>query len=519
MDASGVGGVGGAHAGVTASELMLNALRRHGPRRCLTSSGITWSYRQLAGEVAAYCRRINQAGVEPRGGIAILSRNRPEVLAVMLAALIGGYRYTSLHPLGSFEDHAFILQDAEIQLLVFGPEQLERAGRLCKEGRVAQTLAIGNVDPTPDESAVPQPPLFPHGELELAWLVYTGGTTGRPKGVMLPHRVIVQNILMTLAEWDWPEEIRFLAVTPLSHAAGLIALSVFVRGGSVCVLPLADPALVLRRIAEERITATFVVPSLLYRLLDEPSLSTADIGSLKLVIYGASPISPERLREALNRFGPIFQQAYGQAEVPNTATILRKHEHDPSIPGRLISCGQPVSGVRLQIHDEEGREVPAGQLGEICVQGRLVMEGYWKLPEATAEALRGGWLNTGDIGRQDQDGFVYMVDRSKDMVVSGGFNVYPREVEDVLMTHPRVRMAAVIGVPDDRWGEAVKALVVTSGDVDAQELIQLVREKKGPVYAPKSVEFLAEIPLTPLGKPDKKALRSRYWAGRDRLVH
>jgi fatty-acyl-CoA synthase len=275
-------------------------------------------------------------------------------------------------------------------------------------------------------------------------------------------------------------------------------------------------------VARHRATMTFLVPTMIYRLLDEPGLDAAALAGLEVVIYGAAPISPARLAEAVRRFGPVFMQLYGQTEAPNAITALRRADHDPDRhPERLASCGVPIGPSRVALLDEDGREVPHGEVGEICVRGPLVTAGYWNRPEETAHAYRHGWLHTGDMARSDADGFLYIVDRSKDMIVTGGFNVFPREIEDVLTTHPAVAAAGVIGVPDPQWGEAVKAVVVLrpGASVDAAELIALVREAKGPVQAPKSVEFVDALPVTGLGKPDKKALRARYWGGAARAVN
>jgi fatty-acyl-CoA synthase len=274
-------------------------------------------------------------------------------------------------------------------------------------------------------------------------------------------------------------------------------------------------------VERHRVTCTFLVPTMIYVLLDHPGIAAADLSSLELVIYGASPMSPARLAEGMRRLGPVFMQLYGQSEAPNCITVLHSYEHDPERhPERLASCGTPVGTSQVRLLDEAGRQVPVGEVGEICVRGPLVMQGYWNKPEETAKALRHGWLYTGDMARCDADGFIYIVDRSKDMIISGGFNVFPREVEDVLTRHPAVAAAAVIGVPDPKWGEAVKAVVVLKPGASAQpeELIALVREHKGPVQAPKSVEFVDALPVTGLGKPDKKALRANYWVGQARGV-
>jgi fatty-acyl-CoA synthase len=252
-----------------------------------------------------------------------------------------------------------------------------------------------------------------------------------------------------MTEWDWHEEPRFLISTPLSHAGAAFFMPSLLKGGSVVVLPGFDVPTVLETIEKHRITAMMLVPTMIYALLDHPATKVADQSSLKTIYYGASAISPTRLKEAIERFGPIFFQFYGQAECPMTITVMRKEEHDPSNLERLASCGRVVPWVNVALLDDDGNEVPEGQPGEICVQSPLNMKGYWKKPEQTAEAFAGGWLHTGDVARKDEDGFLYIVDRKKDMIVSGGFNVYPREVEDVISQHPAVAAVGVIGVPDE----------------------------------------------------------------------
>jgi fatty-acyl-CoA synthase len=278
---------------------------------------------------------------------------------------------------------------------------------------------------------------------------------------------------------------------------------------------------VLETIEKYRITATMLVPTMLYVLLDHPALATTDVSSLKTIYYGAAAISPTRLKEAIERFGPIFFQFFGQTECPMCITSLRKEDHDPTNLERLASCGRPVPWLHVALLDDAGNEVPVGEPGEICVRGPLVMAGYWKKPEQTAEALADGWLHTGDIARRDADGFYYIVDRKKDMIVSGGFNVFPREVEDVISAHPAVAAVAVIGVPDEKWGEAVKAVVVTrpGASVASEELISLVKDHKGSIHAPKSVDFVEALPVSALGKADKKALRAQYWGAAGRQVN
>jgi fatty-acyl-CoA synthase len=305
--------------------------------------------------------------------------------------------------------------------------------------------------------------------------------------------------------------------TPLSHAGAAFFVPVLLKGGTLIVLPRFDPAEVLRTIEEKRITATMLVPSMLYVLLDHPDSRTRDLSSLETVYYGASSINPVRLAEAIDRFGPIFAQYYGQSEAPMVISYLAKGEHDAK---RLTSCGRPSAFLRTALLDENSKPVPPGTPGEICVAGPLLAGGYWHLPEVTAETFTAdGWLHTGDVAREDEDGFWYIVDRTKDMIVTGGFNFFPREVEDVVAEIPAVAQVGVIGVPDEKWGEAVTAVVVlkpgAAVDLDTltAEIQALVRDRKGPVHVPKQVIIAESLPLTGLGKPDKKALRAKHGAG------
>jgi fatty-acyl-CoA synthase len=300
------------------------------------------------------------------------------------------------------------------------------------------------------------------------------------------------------------------------------------KGGSMVVLPKFDPAEVLETIEKHRITSTMLVPSMLYALMDHPDSQTRDLSSLETIYYGAAAINPVRLAEAVRRFGPIFAQYYGQSEAPMVITYLAKADHDPdNHPDRLASCGRPSAFLNTALLGEDDKPVAAGEPGEICVAGPLLAAGYWNLPDATAETFRDGWLRTGDVAREDEDGFWYIVDRTKDMIVTGGFNVFPREVEDVVAEHPAVAQVGVIGVPDEKWGEAVTAVVVLrSGQADdpgavttlTREIQDMVKERKGSVQSPKQVIVTDQLPLTALGKPDKKALRAQYWEGRERAV-
>ena len=278
------------------------------------------------------------------------------------------------------------------------------------------------------------------------------------------------------------------------------------------VVPGFEPVAVMQAIEKHKITSVLMVPTMVLALIDHPRFGEFDLSSLEVIFYGASAFPAARLKEAIAKLGLVFFQFYGQSEAPMSVTVMRRADHLANDPLRLASCGRPTPWVRVALMDDDMKKVPDGQPGEICVQGPLLMGGYLNKPEETEQALSGGWLHTGDVAIKAPDGFLRIVDRKKDMIVTGGFNVFAREVEDVIATHTAVRHVAVIGTPDPKWGETVKAVVVLvpGQSVEAADLIALVRERKGAVQAPKSVEFVDAIPLSPLGKPDKKVLRARY---------
>jgi fatty-acyl-CoA synthase len=505
-------------------ELLARALNQYDDRPAVRLGDEIVTYRGYREQVSCWSQAFKALGLKAGDPISVISRNRVEVLYATGASMMSGLRGTPLHPLGSLDDHAYVLQSAGISTLVFDPALEEHVLALAQKVPGLRLLALGPSSIADDLPALAnafeaQPLDPPHPDPEaIGSLSFTGGTTGRPKGVMGAYRGGAALLQIQMAEWQWPDELRFLIAAPLSHAAAAFTVPVLLRGGSFVVLPGFTPGGWLKAVEEHKITSTMIVPAMLYAILDHPDLPGTDTSSLGTVFYGASAASPARLAQAIERFGPVFYQFYGQNEAPMAITGLRKEEHTPD---KLATCGRPVPWVRAALLDEDGNPVPRGGAGEICVQGPLVMAGYHGLPEETAEAFRGGWLHTGDVAREDDDGYWTIVDRTKDMIVSGGFNVFPREIEDVLTTHSDVSAAAVIGVPDEKWGEAVKAVVVprpgATPDIDA--LIALVRERKGPIHAPKSIELVDALPLTPVGKPDKVALREKYWAGSDRRVH
>ena len=476
--------------------------------------------------VSRYAQALAAAGAGPGTRVGMLSANRPEVLVVTAACLINRHVLVPMHPIGSLDDQLHVVMDAAIEHLVFDPGRFgERAAAIG--AAIGGGCALWSLGPCPAgrdlEAAAatmtPAPLVAPLVEAEEPYrLSYTGGTTGKPKAIVGVHRTGLAVLQIQLAEWEWPARIRQLVCAPLSHAGAAMFLPTLLRGGSMVILPAFDPVAVMEAIERHRITCVMLVPTMIYALLDHPRFGAFDLSSLETIFYGASPMAPARLKEGIERLGPVFFQFYGQVEAPMTISVLRRAEHDPDDPLRLASCGRPVPWVRVALLDDALQEVPDGEPGEICVQGPLVMAGYHRRPEQTAEALAGGWLHTGDVAVRDAGGFLRIVDRKKDMIITGGFNVYPREIEDVLGTHPAVSNCAVIGIPDARWGEAVAAVVALRPGAEpcADALIALVRDRKGAIQAPKSIVFVPALPLTAVGKPDKQRLRAEIATLRDR---
>ncbi len=509
-------------------DLLIRALERNAPKPALYLGDVVLTAGEVRDRISSFIQALASVGVGKGTKASMLSKNRPEVLISMGATIIAGCRNTALSPTVEFDAHRYIIDDAEIEMLVFDPRHFEeRAAQLrdaCPSLRLL--LSLGPSEVGVDilalaEGFAPQPLVAAQVDGDDASsMVYTGGTTGKPKGVVNTFRSGVTLPQIQMSEWQLPDDMRFLVCTPLSHAGAAFFLPTLLRGGALVVLEQFSPAAVLEAVEKHRITATMLVPTMIYMLLDHPDIDTRDLSSLQTVFYGASAMSPSRLREGMEKLGPVFFQFYGQSECGMSIAVMRREEHLPDDPARLASCGRPVPWLDVRLLDDDLNEVPRGELGEICVRGPLVMRGYWNKPEQTEEALRGGWLHTGDVARMDADGFMTIVDRKKDMIVTGGFNVFPREIEDILSADPSVAAVAVVGVPDDKWGEAVKACVVPreGHTIDADALIARVKEELGSVHSPKSVDVIDAIPLTGLGKPDKKALRARYWEGAARMV-
>ena len=364
----------------------------------------------------------------------------------------------------------------------------------------------------------------PEQDGDLLAIFPTGGTTGKSKGVLMNHAAIETWYANYYTHYGYYENSVHLVVAPMTHTAGILGGMHFARGGTNVMMAAVSPEGILQAIQEHGVTHLFLPPTVLYMMLALDNVGDYDVSTLQHFIVGAAPTSLEKLKEAVKVFGPVMTEAYGQVEAPAAIAMKAPWDYidaDGNINDqRLSGIGRPGAFNQVAILDDDGTEVPRGEAGEICIKGRLVTLGYYKNPEATKEARMFGWHHTGDVGVMSDDGYITIVDRKKDMIITGGFNVYPNEVEQVLTEHPAIQEAAVIGIPDDKWGEAVKAIVQPKPgqNVDGDELIAMVKEKLGGVKAPKSVDVMEDLPRSAVGKVLKTELRKPYWEGQGRNV-
>jgi fatty-acyl-CoA synthase len=493
------------------ADLILSALDRRPERVAFrwreNDEPRSLTYRATATQIRSVAAALTALDLPGGSAVALLTGPRPEAFTIMAAACHAGIRFTALHPLAAAHDDDYLLRDSGAAVLIVDGEAF--AARTAAAAARVRVITISELLALAKEANTNATRRGP-----ACYLFYTGGTTGEPKGVILPDRSLIANAQASLA-WDWPRNTQFLLTTPMSHAAGLLVAPGLLHGATFHIHAAFNPEAVIRAIEQDGVNTTFVVPTMLYALLDHPRLPDADLSGLRWVLYGAAPTAPSRLIEARSRFGDVLTQHYGQAEAPNALTMLDRAEHATDDHDRLASCGRPMPGVHVALLDSSGAEVPPGAPGELCVRGPLVMDGYWNKPEQTAEALRGGWLHTGDVAVQGDDGLITIVDRLKDLIITGGFNVYSREVETVLGAHPAVAACAVYGLPDARWGEIVVAAVVLGEgwDASAEDLMEHVRAVKGAVWAPKQIHFRSSLPLTSIGKVDKRGLRQTTKGG------
>lgn len=517
----------------TLKQLYESVLCRYEDTPAITFDGETLTYATLGERSACLANGLLDRGLQPEERVGILLSNRPEYTVTDIALARAGLAKVPLNDMLSASDIEYMLDNSEASTLVFGPPfeetvqsvapEVETLDRLITVGEASVPRLEATHDVDTLESLVDShdavAPKAAVSKSTLAGVFHTGGTTGDPKGVKHTQENLALNALAHAVELNIQPQDRLLLMTPLPHSAGLVMAGGLTQGSHHVIKQGFDAERALATIERESISWTFMVPTMVYRLLDTLEAEAYDTSSLETLVYGAAPMKPDRLREGLDKLGDVFVQLYGQYETPDLITVLPKAAHDPTDEQRLSSCGLPTTMCEVKVVDDDGEELPPGQPGEIMARAAYSMKGYYKMPEKTAEIMEDGWVHTGDIGKRDEDGYFYIVDRDSDVIVSGGMNVYSVTVEDIVQQHEQVANVAVIGVPDDEWGESVKAVVVPEGNtVDETDLQSFCRERLADYEVPKSVDVVDELPTTPYGKLDKKSLREPYWEGQSRQV-
>ena len=513
------------------------AAERFPGRTALIDGQTRLTYGELQSATQQLAHAMRAHGLKDEDRVAIFSVNDARVLVCMLGLMRAGGVWVPINYRNAAEANIAFLNYAEVPWLFYHSSFAEQVREIksqvpslqhaiCIDSKCGTDLSLAAF--MERSEGVPETDWGdPLGNPErLVGLVPTGGTTGPAKGVRVSSAS--WGAYTEMAGHYWNCEVAdpvCLSTAPLSHAAGVVAFAMSTLGATNVILPRFDAGDVLRNIEKHRVTHLFLPPTAFYALLDHPELETFDHSSLRVLLLAASPVSPDRLKRGVEAFGPCICQCYGQTEAPmlmtwldqKTVAAAARGEH----PERLRSCGRATYGVRLGIMDDEGKLLGRNQTGEIVARGSLVTPGYHNLPEETAALRKHNWHHTGDVGYQDEDGYFYIVDRKKDMIISGGFNVFSAEVEACIMAIPEVYECAVVGVPDEKWGEAVKAMVVLRDgkSLHEEEIIAHCKARIGGMKSPKSVELRAEIPKTAAGKINRRLLREPYWSGRDRAVH
>ncbi|WP_340540360.1 acyl-CoA synthetase [Nocardioides sp. GXZ039] len=489
---------------------------------CLTTDGVTSTYAEVQALSHRIAGGLRARGVAPGDTVAILSANDPVAFTAVFGISRAGAVWCPINPRNEAAENRELLELFDCSVLIFQASFAPLVDQIRGELPALTTLVCLDADLDwaltwddllsggADGDDVEHP-----GVDDLAMIVGTGGTTGRPKGVLLTNRNLETMSAITLMSYPFEGRPVYLALAPLTHAAGVLCFPVLAHGGEIVVMRSPDVGAFLEHVERHGVTHTFLPPTLIYMLLAHQALESTDLSSLQCFWYGAAPMSVARLEEALTRIGPVMAQLFGQTEAPMMIATLPPREHfrdDGSIAlERLSSAGRPAPLVTVSIMGSDGALLPPGETGEIVVRGSLVMAGYHRNPEATAEASEHGWHHTGDVGYLDPDGYLFIVDRAKDMVITGGFNVYSTEVEQALMAHRDVQDCAVIGLPDEKWGERVVAVVQPRAGArpDPAELTAFVKGRIGSVKAPKQIELWDDLPRSKVGKVLKTDIKDR----------
>lgn len=459
-------------------------------------------YDALAARVAALAAGFNALDPAPQSRVGICAGNSADHIAALLAVLACGKVWVPLNPKSTWPEIRRIIDATEPSILV-----LDAACADLVEGAPGARVPTAGLADLAAVHAGAQRPVIDLPDDATQAIKFTGGTTGAPKGVMQPYRAWMANITNQIHAWGFDEHERYIVAAPITHGTSTYLLPILAQGGCHVVLGGAGADAVRAAFRERGGTVCFMPPTLVYMLMALPGVSRADFPRLRRLIYGGAPMPPEKIRQVRDFFGPVLGTTYGQTEAPQILTVMRPEDFED--PRNWAAVGRTTWFSDVAIMAPDGRLLPTGEVGEVVARGDLLMTGYWRLPERTAETLVDRWLHTGDRGLIDERGYLYLKDRLKDMVITGGFNVYPVDVENALGQHPAVHECTVFGLPDDKWGETVQAAVQLRPGEQATEaeLIAFVRERLGPVQTPKHIHFHESLPRSPVGKVLKSAVR------------
>lgn len=499
-----------------------DAFVRHADRVCTSFRGRDLSYREVDSQSARIADTLIKQGFEKGMKGAVYSLNSDQAFIATIGLIRAGGVWVPINPKNSEQDNVDAMLAFDCRAVFYQGHFAAPARQVIEQSRPAPISVCMDDDGTPATPA--EPPLVPGGAAgrkpqlgpqDLISLPLTGGTTGKPKGVMLTHGNFCALDFAARSLTDERTHSVWLCAAPMTHVGGRIALAHMSSGSRFVILERIDVQEILKTIEQQGVTDFFLPPTAIYNLLDQPNLDEFDLSSLRQLGYGSAPISIERLKQALSVLGPIMVGGYGQTECPMYISSLRQDDHfvegQVAPDHRLRSVGRATPISELGILDDRGNTLPAGETGEIAVKGPMVSLGYYRDPEETARVRLNGWHLTGDIGYLDEGGFLYICDRKKDMIITGGFNVYSTEVEGALMAIPGVEMAVVVGAPSEKWGEEVRAQVKLEAgtSLTPAQIIADAKKRVGSVKAPKLVEIVTDFPRTPLGKLDKKSVRLR----------
>ena len=490
--------------------------------------GARLNYRQLNERVNRLANGLLALGIDKGDRLTILAENTHKYLEVYFAASKIGISVTPLNFRLSDQELVHIVNDSE-STCFFVADGYEDRARTIQDSAPSIKYCITMDNPVDGcqayeellAGAPPDEPCRDADEDAMAILMYTGGTTGAPKGVMMSHRGLMTGILSAALGFSFNQNDSTCFVLPLFHISFWPALAVLLTGGKVVINRRPNLTGILELIQEERCTHVNAVPTLYGWLLPYVNTDTYDLSSLRSISYAGSPFPPELLKQCIQKFGPKFQQVYAMTEcVGGTILFQQDHVLEGERSRLLASAGRASMSVDVRVFGNDDRSLSVGEVGEIVIRGKCVMMGYWNNPQLTDSTLRGGWYHTGDMGYIDEEGYLFLVDRKADMIVTGGENVYPKETEDVLYQHPAVAMAAVVSAPDEKWGERIQAVVVLKPDqqITEEELIVHCKERLAGYKCPKSVEFWSQIPTTPVGKIIRKDVKKKFWEGHDRYI-